>query len=278
MNESVFKEILGESLSREFAEFDNAPEHKFSLRHRLAMKKVFARYEKNTRKPIELSAATMPHYSLKQRIIITLVIIILMTLLTGWIIPLHRITDEQLDWLRARYDFPTLMIYTGKSSVNENGILAGLYKETDEYVNFLDDLVYLGIYTEEDVYNIRYPTMPIDIRPKSRASTELHITPIPVAFGDIRLIDKVRDIVSTMNDEIEYYTARSQDPERAVEGDIEFAESIKSSHLELHKGFLELLEKLLANDPDEDETNSPYSALSNLDKDDRRYLSEIHKI
>ena len=31
MNESVFREILGESLRREFAEFDNAPEHKFSL-------------------------------------------------------------------------------------------------------------------------------------------------------------------------------------------------------------------------------------------------------
>ncbi len=42
MSEDVFRSILGEALEREVAEYDNVPEHKFSLRHRLAMKRILA--------------------------------------------------------------------------------------------------------------------------------------------------------------------------------------------------------------------------------------------
>ena len=82
-----------------------------------------------------------------------------------------------------------------------------------------------------------------------------------------------------MEDEIEYYTERSHDPERAVEGDAEFAESIKSNHLELHKEFLELLEKLLAdNSESENGSDGQKNSLVNFDKDNRRYLLENNKI
>ncbi len=33
MNETVFRELLRESLQREYAEFDNPPEHIFSILH-----------------------------------------------------------------------------------------------------------------------------------------------------------------------------------------------------------------------------------------------------
>lgn len=42
MSEDVFRSILGEALERDLAEYNNVPEHKFSLRHRLAMKRILS--------------------------------------------------------------------------------------------------------------------------------------------------------------------------------------------------------------------------------------------
>ena len=50
MNEDILKELLGEMLESEFAEYDEPPKWKFSLKHRLAMKRIFARFERNVRK------------------------------------------------------------------------------------------------------------------------------------------------------------------------------------------------------------------------------------
>lgn len=50
MSESAFREILGEAIKSELAEFDNVPVHKFSLKHRLAMKRIFAKFERNASK------------------------------------------------------------------------------------------------------------------------------------------------------------------------------------------------------------------------------------
>lgn len=93
MNEDVFKEILAKAVVCEFAEFDNTPEHNFSLKHRLAMKRIFARYERNIRKlrkngktDAPLTNVYKPQLNLKQRLIIVTVIVVLMTLLVGWVI------------------------------------------------------------------------------------------------------------------------------------------------------------------------------------------------
>ncbi len=93
MNENVLKELLGEMLKREFEEFDDPPKWKFSLKHRLAMKRIFARYEMNVQKlkekSIEKTAPTEQHYtyhSFKQRLIIALCIVLLMTFLVGWVV------------------------------------------------------------------------------------------------------------------------------------------------------------------------------------------------
>ncbi len=93
MNEDVFKEILARAVDFEFLEFDNAPEHKFSLKHRLAMKHVFARFERNIcklRKNKIINAPSTneykPQFNIKQRLFITTVIIILLTFLVGCVI------------------------------------------------------------------------------------------------------------------------------------------------------------------------------------------------
>ncbi len=93
MNEDVFKDILAKAVDHEFAEFNNVPEHKFSLKHRIAMNRIFARYERNVRKLRESKAVSVPsayehkpRRSLKQRILIATVIVILMTFLAGWVV------------------------------------------------------------------------------------------------------------------------------------------------------------------------------------------------
>lgn len=92
MNESVFKEILGDALKCGLAEFDNAPEHKFSLKHRLEMKRIFAKYARNVRKlkkEVKENTATVeykPRLNIRRRILLIAVIIILMTFLVGWVV------------------------------------------------------------------------------------------------------------------------------------------------------------------------------------------------
>lgn len=90
MSEKMFKEILAESAQWEYAEFDNVPEHKFSFKHRLAMKHIFARFAKNVRQLENKSEAHMTikyksRLNLRQRIIIVMLIVILMALLVGWV-------------------------------------------------------------------------------------------------------------------------------------------------------------------------------------------------
>ena len=66
MNESLLREILSESYKHEYAEFDNTPEHKFSLKHRIAMKHILSRYERNVRKLQKREEASlMPIIGLK---------------------------------------------------------------------------------------------------------------------------------------------------------------------------------------------------------------------
>lgn len=90
MSEKMFKGILAESAQWEYGKFDNAPEHKFSLKHRLAMKHIFARFEKNIRQLEKKSEVPMAieyksRLNLRQRIIIVTLIVILMSFLVGWV-------------------------------------------------------------------------------------------------------------------------------------------------------------------------------------------------
>ncbi len=92
MNENIFRELLGEMTESEFAEYDNSPEWKFSLKHRLAMKCILARYERNVQKlkekTIERTAPTErqhTHLNFKQRLTIALIIVFLMAL-TGCVV------------------------------------------------------------------------------------------------------------------------------------------------------------------------------------------------
>ena len=89
MCENIFKELLGEMMKCELAEFDYAPKWKPSLRHRFAMKQIFSRYEKNVHKMQvnELANAVLPlsRLNIKHRIFLALVIVLLMTLLVGWV-------------------------------------------------------------------------------------------------------------------------------------------------------------------------------------------------
>lgn len=285
MNETVLKELLEESLRREYEKYDNAPEHKFSLRHRLAMKRIFARYEKNVRELktpqvvyTPLSSENMPYYSIKQRLIYALVIVIIMTMLTGWVIPIRGITQVQIDRLRSRYDFSNMKMEVGETfdyDPSKECQVLGIFRQTDEYTNFLADLVDMGLYTEDEMETIRWKPTPVDTRPKPK-DYKLWIVPVEVKLGDESPLESYRDFVGRLEDEIEYYSERAKDPSKALEGDKEFAELIAEEYLPLPKSFLELLEKLYSDAPDEDENQS--SILANSDKDDRRYLCEINEI
>lgn len=93
MNEEIFKSILERAVLSEYADIDNTPDHKFSLKHRIAMKRIFARYEKNVRKlrVNETTTTTQitdikPRYRLSRQLFFALIVIIFASFLVGWVV------------------------------------------------------------------------------------------------------------------------------------------------------------------------------------------------
>ena len=92
MNETVLKQLLGEMLESEsdgYKGYNDPAGWKFSLKHRIAMKRIFARFDRNARKLKENISGTgtaaerrKPRLNIKQQLLITLCIISLMALLS----------------------------------------------------------------------------------------------------------------------------------------------------------------------------------------------------
>lgn len=74
MSESIINGILEEIYGKEFEELDKLPEVKTSFRHKLAMKKIFSDFEKNTRKNADFHCNK--HISTKRRMLLIIAIII----------------------------------------------------------------------------------------------------------------------------------------------------------------------------------------------------------
>ena len=102
MNKNVLKEILLEVHEIECGVVDDLPDFKISLRHRLAMKRIFTRFEKNTRKLRKTGTIQEPlitehrarRYSIKQRLLIAMLIIILMAFLAGCVSAIVKFVSE----------------------------------------------------------------------------------------------------------------------------------------------------------------------------------------
>ena len=92
MNEDVLVQLLGEMLESEFDGYDDPPKWNFSIKHRLAMKRILARFERNAQKLKENTPETTltterrkPRSNFKRRMLIALCIIVLMTIPVGWV-------------------------------------------------------------------------------------------------------------------------------------------------------------------------------------------------
>lgn len=89
MSEDILKRILQEISDEEIAQYKK-PAFKPSLRHRLAMKRIFARFEKNTRQTESVSepflTAQNKHIRLSTRLLIIIAVIVCAALLTGAVI------------------------------------------------------------------------------------------------------------------------------------------------------------------------------------------------
>lgn len=76
MNEYSLKELLEEAHRIEFAEFDDPPKHRFSLRHKIRMRKIFSVYKKNTKR------YNTPAYRFSGKMIKWAIIVIILAALT----------------------------------------------------------------------------------------------------------------------------------------------------------------------------------------------------
>ncbi len=159
--------------------------------------------------------------------------------------PTHEISPEQTEWLKSRHDFSSMSRYEMYSFVNDSGQTQYGFKYTPEFSNFLGDLMYLGIFSKQEL-KVDLWVEPIDTRPggySSVISTNLSEYMGGSAF------DFTRAAVSNLENMWNFYNERSKGI-FAVDGDSEFAELIKEHFLPLQKQFLELIEKLFKNDDD----------------------------
>lgn len=105
MSENIFKEIMLEVHRIECRVPNDLPDYKPSLRHRLAMKKVFARFARNTRKLGNAGTIQEPpitehstrRYNIKHRILIAMLIIIFMTFLVGCVNAIVKFVSEHFN-------------------------------------------------------------------------------------------------------------------------------------------------------------------------------------
>lgn len=157
--------------------------------------------------------------------------------------PTHEITPEQMDWLRSRHDFSTMQRYVRYQFVNDSGITQIETKSTAEFSNFLGDLMYLGIYTEQEL-KVDLWVEPVDTRPG--ANCVISDDFFNSLNSDNSLMGTARAFVSHLENMWNFYNERSKGA-LAVEGDAEFAELIKEHYLPLQRDFLDMLEKLFGN-------------------------------
>lgn len=156
--------------------------------------------------------------------------------------PTHEITPEQMDWLRSRHDFSTMRHTEMYSFTNDGGQTQYGFKSTPEYSNFLCDLMYLGVYTEQEL-TVGLWVEPIDTRPDSYGGAiSEHLSDYIGGSS----FDFSRALVSNLENMWNFYNERSKGA-FAVEGDTEFAALIKEHYLPLQKQFSELLDKLFKN-------------------------------
>ena len=127
----------------------------------------------------------------------------------------------------------------------------------------------LEIYSEEEMNALEYQESPLDTRPDSFKGGYI-LEEFPIVTGEESPLETMRDYVSRIEERIGFYIERSKDPNRAVEGDVEFAELIREKCWVLNHDFLELLEKLFAEETDDSDNEK--NSLLNFDKDDKRYL------
>lgn len=84
MSENVLRSVLEESLSLEWARYDNACDHVFSKKHERAMKRIFKLFEKNMSKSGAYEVSK-PHYRIRftKRMALVLLTILFLAIIAG---------------------------------------------------------------------------------------------------------------------------------------------------------------------------------------------------
>ena len=85
-NEALLDEVLTEYYDAYLSKFDDIAEHRFSLRHRLKMRKIFKLYEKNVRK-LNLMPDVQQHkisrVRFNRKTVLAIVAIVLLSVIAG---------------------------------------------------------------------------------------------------------------------------------------------------------------------------------------------------
>ncbi len=176
--------------------------------------------------------------------------------------PSHEITPEQMNWLRSRHNFSAMRRYETYSFKNDGGQTQYGFKSTPEYSNFMGDLMYLGIYSKQEL-TVDLWVEPFDTR--TGANSVLSGYVLNSLNSDNSLLGTARAFVSHLENMWSFYNERSKGA-FAVEGDAEFAALIKEHYLPINQQFFEFIDKLIGNNDEPLPQNSAVPPIEDVSK------------
>ena len=153
--------------------------------------------------------------------------------------PTHYLTDEQREMLESKYDFSTMWGAVRNVFLDGKGGYEMFTSYSEEYISFLGDLVYMNVYSADEI-------------------RQLHSKPLPVhdhfqpAGGTVNnsFLGKTSGIGQQTEERIHgleklfsYYDKRSKDPSQALFGDERFADTLVSL-LMFNRSFFEMIKSL----------------------------------
>lgn len=162
--------------------------------------------------------------------------------------PTHEITEEQREWLNLRHDFSTMQKSIRYSWTEENGSVYTMGKITAEYSNFIADLLYLNVYSQEELRNIYMQPVAFDKTAQLQCVDPSVFNEFEISGGNI--LETVQEGIVNYQKLYDYFN-KALENSLTNTSETQKAAQMISEYLSLYEEFFALLTDLVGNTNEE---------------------------
>ncbi len=155
--------------------------------------------------------------------------------------PTHCLTDEQRKTLNSKYDFSTMQRSVQNVISDGKGGYEKFTTYTEEYISFLGDLVYMNVYSADEIKRLH--STPLPVHDSGSIQPAGGIVGNCFTYEATSVEQRAEEHIGGLEKMFSYYDKRSKDPLEAVAGDEQFADML-SSLLVFNSNFFEMIKSL----------------------------------